>query len=81
MCDEEWIPYDNGKRNKQWLLPNKKAKLTRKHSLTIPKISFCILRDYIEIIYYKTLNPGKIVNIKLYCEQLNRLNQNQIRKR
>lgn len=59
---------------------NKKAKPTPKPSLTIRKVLLCVWWDYKDIIYYELLKPRQTITSDIYCEQLDRLNDNLIKK-
>lgn len=79
--DEKWVLYINNKRTKQWLSPKQLAVPTPKPSLTLKKVLLCVWWDCGGIIHFELLKPGVTVTAELYCQQLNRLNNQLLVKR
>lgn len=75
--DEKWVLYNNNKRTKQWLSPNKLAVPIPKPSLTLKKVLLCVWWDCCGIIHFELLKSGETVTAELYCQQLDRL-RNQL---
>ncbi|XP_076657368.1 histone-lysine N-methyltransferase SETMAR-like [Halictus rubicundus] len=79
--DEKWILYDNIKRSKQWLSANRTAISTPKPSLSLRNVLLCLWWDCRGIIHFELLKPGETVTAELYCQQLQRLYSELLKKR
>ncbi|GFW05763.1 histone-lysine N-methyltransferase SETMAR [Trichonephila clavipes] len=79
-ADEKWVLYNNPKRKRQWLSPKEPPRRTAKPGLHPKKALLCVWWGIREIIHFEVLKPGEIVNVDLYGEQLDRLNQSLIEK-
>lgn len=72
--DEKWVFYDNPKRKRQWLSPNKPPRRRAKSALHPKKVLLCVRGA----VYFEVLKPRQTVNADLYCEQLDLVNQSLI---
>ncbi|GFX34905.1 histone-lysine N-methyltransferase SETMAR [Trichonephila clavipes] len=79
-ADEKWVLYDNPKRKRQCLSPNKPPRRTAKPGLRPKKALLCVWWGIRGSVHFEVLKPGETVNADLYCEQLDRLNQSLIEK-
>ncbi|GFT73976.1 histone-lysine N-methyltransferase SETMAR [Trichonephila clavipes] len=76
----KWVLYDNPKRKRMWLSPNKPPRRIAKPGLHPKKSLLCIWRGIRGIVHFEVLKPGETVDADLYCAQLDRLNQSLIEK-
>lgn len=72
--DEKWVQYDNSKRKRQWLSAGESSKSTPKPNIHGKKVLLCVWWGMKGIIHYELLKPGQTINAELYCQQLDRLN-------
>lgn len=79
--DEKWILYDNMKRSKQWLSQGQCPVPTAKPNLSIRKRLLCVWWDYSGIIHYELRKPGETITAEIYCQQLQRLQSELLKKR
>lgn len=79
--DEKWIFYDNPKRKKSWVSPGEPSTSTPRRNIHGHKVMLCIWWDSEGIVYYELLKPNETVNAERYKQQLERLNENLMRKR
>ena len=79
--DEKWILYSNPHRSRQWLSVNQQPVPTPKPTLTLKKVLLCVWWDSNGIIYYELLQPGETITAVIYCQQLQRLNVELLKKR
>ena len=70
--DEKWITYDNPTRKRSWIKKGEKAQAILKSGLTRKKMMLCVWWDWNSL--WAVIVQSNI-NSKLYCEQLQRLQQ------
>ena len=63
--NDKLIVYKNLKRKRSWSI-----KVTPKADLHQKKVMLSIWWDWKGILYYKLLPPNKMINLDIYCEQL-----------
>lgn len=78
--DEKWDLYDNPKCKRQCLSLNEILRSTAKPSLHPKKVLLCVWWSIHCIVHFELLKPGQTVNVDLYSEQLQRINQSLIEK-
>ena len=79
--DEKWILYCNVTRKGQWLSDDEEPTPTPKPGLHPRKIMLSIWWDFQGIIHFELLPPNTTVTSQVYCQQLNRLHAELIKKR
>jgi histone-lysine N-methyltransferase SETMAR len=80
-CDEKWVYYDNAQRRRTWSLHDEPAGTVAKRALTKNKVLLCVWWDVKGIIYYEFLKSGETINSDIYCDQLDKVNENLKEKR
>ncbi|XP_068622876.1 histone-lysine N-methyltransferase SETMAR-like [Battus philenor] len=78
--DEKWVLYDNLKRKRQWLSRNELQRTNATPGLHPKKALLCVWWNTRGVVYFKVLEPGQTVNVDVYCEQLEKVNQSLIKK-
>ena len=73
--DETWITYDNNVRKRPWSKPGEASQTVAKPVLTPRKVMLSVRWDWKGIVHHELLEPGRIINSTLYCQQLMRLKQ------
>lgn len=79
--DEKWIYYDNPKRKKSWVDPGQPSTSQPKRNIHGHKVMLCIWWDQQGVLYYELLKPNETVTADVYKCQLNKLNDELLRKR
>ncbi|GFT75852.1 histone-lysine N-methyltransferase SETMAR [Trichonephila clavipes] len=79
-ADEKWVLYDNSKHKRQWLSPKEPPRSTAKPGLHPKQALLSVWWGIRGIVHFEVLKLGETVNVDLYCEQLERLNQSLIEK-
>ena len=77
--DEKWIMLDNSCRKSQWLDKNQAPIPTAKPNKFGKKVMLCVWWNTRGIVHYEVLENGETVDSHLYCQQLERVNQELIR--
>ncbi|GFS74550.1 mariner Mos1 transposase [Trichonephila clavipes] len=72
--DENWIYFENTKRNRLYVDPGQPSKSTTRLNHFDRKTMLCIFWDQEGRIYYELLKPSGTVNIDRYKQQLLYLN-------
>jgi hypothetical protein len=78
--DEKWIAFDNTHRGLQWLNPDLVPEGTPKPHTFVKMAMLCVWWYTKGIMHHEVLESGQTVNSDLYCLQLERVNQELIRK-
>ena len=72
--DEKWVLYVNLGRRRQWVSTNQNPQPDTKKDLHPQKVLLCIWWDMKGILYFELLQSDARINAKIYCQQLQRLN-------
>ncbi|XP_015189801.1 PREDICTED: histone-lysine N-methyltransferase SETMAR-like [Polistes dominula] len=80
IADEKRNVCKNSVQEKQLLSLGEASVSRPEPSLTIQKILVCVWWDTFGIIHYELLEPGQTVTATTYCEQLERMKQELIKK-
>lgn len=78
--DEKWISYDNSSRHGQWLDKDQPSLATPKPGRFEKKVLLCIWWNTRGPVYYELLKSGESVDSKRYCQQLERVNKELVRR-
>lgn len=79
--DEKWVVYNNQTRKRHWAKSGQVPLTTPKAELHQKKLMLCVWWDMKGIIYYELLQPNQTINAEKYCEQLQKLNSELVKKR
>lgn len=80
-CDEKWIYYDNESRGRSWTKPGQPPQKVAKRTLTNKKVLLSVWWDIQGVIFYDFLPSGKTIDADKYCEYLDRVQENLVKKR
>lgn len=80
-CDEKWVYYGHPPRESSWCLPGQRPKTVPKRTLTNKKVLLSVWWDIRGIIFYDFLPSGRTVNSEIYCDYLDRVQENLLKKR
>jgi len=72
--DEKWIVYNNIQRKRSWEQRNKLPQIISKPGLHPNKIMLSIWWDWKGVVFYELLPKNKMINLDVYCGQLDKLN-------
>ena len=78
--DEKWMAFDNTHRELQWLDPDQVPVGTPKPNKFVKKVMLCVWWNSQGVVHHEILESGETVNSNLYCQQLERVNQELIKK-
>lgn len=76
--DEKWISFDNPVRHGQWCDQDQTAVAAPKPNRFEKKVMLCVWWNTRGIVHFEVLKSGQNVNSNLYCQQLERVNQQLI---
>ncbi|GFU80285.1 mariner Mos1 transposase [Trichonephila clavipes] len=71
--EEKWVTFDNIVRKRSWSKRGEAAQTVAKPGLISRKVLLCIWWEWKGIIYYELLPYSQILNLDLYCQQLDLL--------
>ncbi|XP_049818723.1 histone-lysine N-methyltransferase SETMAR-like [Aethina tumida] len=79
--DEKWIVYNNAKRKRSWGKKDEPAQTISKADIHQKKVMLYVWWDFIQIVFFELLPDNTTINSKVYCDQLNKLNDALQQKR
>ena len=74
-CDEKWIYYRNPDASNQWLGPRQPVKVIVNKNRFVPKVMLCVWWNFESVIHWKFFPNGHEVDVDLYSQQLERVNE------
>lgn len=74
--DEKWITYRNFRRKRSWCKSDESPQAIPKRDIHEKKVMLSVWWDWQGVIFFELMPKNQTINSKIYCDQLDKLNEN-----